>query len=50
MIKKFDFKNARKQVLISKESLDEYLYVSNNCCESLNNLSNNFIQFSSKLK
>ena len=41
--KKFEFKNARKKVLISKESLDGYIFVSNNCCESLNNLINNFI-------
>lgn len=47
--KKFDFKNARKKVLISKESLDEYIFVSNNCCESLNNLINNFIQINSKI-
>ena len=27
---KFDFKNARKKVLISRDTLDEYIFVSNN--------------------
>ena len=46
---KFDFKKERNKFLISKQSLDKYIFVSNNCCESLNNLINNFIQVNSKI-
>ena len=35
--------------MISKQSLDKYKFVSNNYCESLNNLINNFIQVNSKI-
>ena len=40
---KFEFNNSRNNNLISKGSLDEYIFLSNNCCESVNNLINNFI-------
>ena len=46
---KFDFKKARNKKLISQESLDEYIFISNNCCESLNNLINNYIHVNSKV-
>ena len=29
--------------------MDEYIFLSNNCCESVNNLINNFIQVNSKV-
>ena len=46
---KFEFKNSRNKNLISKGSLDEHVFLSNNCCESVNNLINNFIQVNSKV-
>ena len=46
---KFEFINSRNNNLISKGSLDEYIFLSNNCCESVNNLINNFIQVNSKV-
>ena len=46
---KFDFKNQRKKYLISDEALDNYIFVSNNACESLNNLINNYIEINSKV-
>ena len=45
---KFDFKKNRKQ-LIKESVLDEYVFCSNNACESINNLINNFIQINSKI-
>ena len=46
---KFDFKNQRKKYLISEEALDEYIFLSNNACESCNNLINNYIEINSKV-
>ena len=46
---KFDFKNQRKKYLISDEALDNSIFVSNNTCESLNNLNNNYIEINSKV-
>ena len=45
---KFYFKETRK-ALISKDVLDKYIFISNNACESVNNLINNFIQINSKV-
>ena len=46
---KFDFKNQRKKYLISEEALDEYIFLSNNACESCNNLINNYKEINSKV-
>ena len=46
---KFDFKKQRNKKLISQDSLDEYIFISNNCCESINNLINNYIHINSKV-
>ena len=46
---KFDFKNQRKKYLISEEALDEYIFLSNNACESCNNLINNYLEINKKL-
>ena len=45
---KFDFQSSRK-VIISKNVLDEYVFLSNNACESMNNLINNYIEINSKV-
>ena len=46
---KFDLQKNRKTGLISKEGLDEYVFVSNNACESINNLIIKFIQINAKV-
>ena len=47
---KFDFINSRnKKTLISDSLLEEYIFISNNCCESLNNLMNNFVEINAKV-
>ena len=46
---KLDFKKERNKFFISKQALDKYIFVSNNCCESLNNLINNLIQANYKI-
>ena len=45
---KYYFKANRKK-LINDSILNEYVFGSNNACESLNNLINNFIQIDSKV-
>ena len=37
-INKFSFSNTRNKVLISESALNKYIFISNNCCESINNL------------
>jgi len=47
---KFDSKNSRnKKTLLSDSLLEEYIFITNNCYESLNNLINNFIQINAKV-
>ena len=46
---KFNFKTQRKKFLISEQALDEYIFLSNNACESCNNLINNYIEINSKV-
>ena len=48
-INKFSFSNTRNKVLISESALNKYIFISNNCCESINNLINNFIQANTKV-
>ena len=45
---KFDFKKNRNKI-IKDTVLDEYVFCSNNACESVNNLINNFIQINSQV-
>ena len=45
---KFDFKANRKKI-IKEYALDEHAFCSNNECESINNLINNFIQINSQV-
>ena len=49
-INKFNFSNTRNIVLISEFSLDKYIFISNNCCESINKLINNYIQINTKVR
>ncbi len=41
---KFNFKSQGKKFLIQEGVLDEYIFLSNNVCESFNNLINNYLK------
>ena len=45
---KFDFKKSRK-TLVSNSVLENYIFISNNACESVNNLINNYIAINNKV-
>ena len=45
---KFDFENSRKSI-ISNSVLEKYIFLSNNACESINNLIHNYIAINNKV-
>ena len=45
---KFDFENSRKEI-ISNSVLEKYVFLSNNACESINNLIHNYIAINNKV-